>query len=66
VATKPIHPDHPHAVRFCGNFFEYSFSFELDTDDKELIAFLDARIAENMATPAYQEALRKIAARQKR
>ncbi len=66
VATKPIHPEHPDAVRFWGNFFEYSFSFELDTDDKELIAFLDARIAENMGTPAYQEAKRKIAERQKR
>ncbi|MDT8992710.1 hypothetical protein RQP54_17695 [Curvibacter sp. APW13] len=66
VATKPIHPDHPEAVRFWGNFFEYSFSFELDTDDKALIAFLDARIAENMATPAYQAAKDKIAQRLKR
>lgn len=60
IGTKPIHPDHPEAVRYCGNFFETSLAFELDTDDPALIAFLDALIAENMATPAYVDALDKV------
>lgn len=66
VATAPIHPAHPTAVRFCGNFFEYSFSFELDTDDVGLIDFLDARIADNMASPAYLAAKQKLAQLRKR
>lgn len=60
VGTKAIHPEHPDAVRYFGNFFEYSFAFELDTDDPALIAYLDACIAANMATPQYQQALQMI------
>ena len=48
VGTRPIHPEHPNAVRNCGNFLEYSFGFWLDTDDPELIARLDGAIAENL------------------
>lgn len=54
VGTKPIHEGHPHAVRYCGNFINYSFAFWLDTDDVELIKLLDGLIAENMASPAYR------------
>lgn len=48
VATKPIYPEHPNAVRYCGNFIGYSFGFSLDTDDQDLIEQLDAAIAENI------------------
>lgn len=48
VATKAIYPDHPNAVRFCGNFTGQSFGFWLDTDNKYLIERLDAAIAANM------------------
>ncbi|CAM8641963.1 hypothetical protein MCEMSEM18_03497 [Comamonadaceae bacterium] len=65
VDTKPIHPAHPEAVRYCGNFFETSFAFELDTDDTALIALLDALIAANMATPAYGKALEQIGRRKR-
>jgi hypothetical protein len=58
VGTKPIYPDHPNAVRYCGNFEGYSFGFELDTDDPALMKVLDDLIAANMKTPDYQEALR--------
>lgn len=61
VATKPIHPQHPEAVRYFGNFFESSFAFELDTDDLHLIAYLDTLIAENMATQQYLDAMKTIA-----
>ena len=59
VGTKPIHEDHPEAVRFCGNFMSYSFGFFLDTEDQALIAELDRLIAENMARPEYIEACSK-------
>lgn len=49
VNTKPIHPEHPDAVRYCGNFVGYSFGFWLDTDDAELIQRLDSAIATNLA-----------------
>jgi hypothetical protein len=48
VATKPIYPEHPNAVRYCGNFLGYSFGFWLDTDDPELIDKLDRAIADNL------------------
>lgn len=48
VGTRPIHPEHPDAVRYFGNFLEHSFGFWLDTDDPELIARLDGAIAENL------------------
>jgi hypothetical protein len=48
VATKPIYPEYPKAVRYCGNFIGYSFAFLLDTDDTDLISRLDHAIAENM------------------
>lgn len=48
IATKPIHPDHPDAVRYSGNFLEYSFGFWLDTDDPHLIERLDQAIAANL------------------
>lgn len=56
VGTKPIHKEHPEAVRFLGNFMSYSFAFWLDTADQGLIAELDRLIAENMARPDYIEA----------
>jgi hypothetical protein len=43
-----VFPDHPKAVSYLGNFVGYSFAFNLYTDDQELIAQLDAAIAENM------------------
>lgn len=49
VATKPIYPNHPDAVRFCGNFIGYSFGFWLDTDDAALIERLDRAIADNLS-----------------
>ena len=58
VGTKPIYENHPNAVSYCGNFLTYSFGFQLDTDDEALIQLLDQLISTNMATPAYQEALR--------
>lgn len=56
VGTVPIHPEHPHAVRFCGNFLNYSFGFSLDTDDEELIELLDKLIEQNMQRPEYLQA----------
>lgn len=52
VGTKPIYEGHPTAVSFCGNFLDYSFAFNVITDDPELIAELDRRIAVNMARMA--------------
>lgn len=49
VATKPIYPDHPNAVRYCGNFVSYSFGFWFDTYDADLISRSDHAIAENLA-----------------
>lgn len=45
----PIYPDAPTAVTFLGNFAGYSFAFNLTTDDRDLIARLDAAIAANLA-----------------
>lgn len=45
----PIYPEAPTAVSYLGNFVGYSFAFNLSTDDRELIAQLDAAIAANMA-----------------
>ena len=44
-----IHPDHPDAIRFFGNFAGLSRVFTIDTDDAELIAKMRGAIAENMA-----------------
>lgn len=49
VGTKPIYPEHPNAVRYCGNFVGYSFAFWLVTDDETLIARLDAAIKANLS-----------------
>lgn len=57
-ATKPIYPDSPDAVAYCGNFLGHSFGFALDTDEPELIARLDAAIAANMQRPEYLDAVR--------
>lgn len=57
LATKPIWPDHPNAVRYCSNFLEVSFGFWLDTDDQLLIDDLDARIARNMQRPDFLKGL---------
>ncbi len=48
VATRPIYPEFPDAVRYCGNFIGYSFAFWLDTNDADLIARLDQAIAANL------------------
>lgn len=48
IATKPIYPDYPNAVRYCGNFVGYSFGFWLDTADADLIRRLDSAIAANL------------------
>ncbi|MFC6282192.1 MULTISPECIES: hypothetical protein [Polaromonas] len=53
IGTEPIHPDHPEAIRFYGNFMLYSFGFWLDTDDQALIDLLDALIEQNMQRPEY-------------
>lgn len=50
VATKPIYPDKPDAVRYFGNFVGHSFGFCLDTDNADLIKRLDQAIAENIST----------------
>ena len=50
---KPIWPAYPGIVRFSGNFAEYSFAFNFDTNDAELIAELVGLIDANKATPAY-------------
>lgn len=59
VGTKPIHPKHPNAVRYCGGFLGYSYSFWLDTDDPAMISFLDGLIADNMKRPEYKAAALK-------
>lgn len=56
VGTRPIHAEHPVAVRFSGNFLDYSFGFSIDTDDQKLIQLLDDLIAKNMASPYYVQA----------
>jgi len=53
----PIWPDYPGIVRFHGNFYQYSFAFNFDTNDAELIAEMVAAIDANKATPAYAEAV---------
>lgn len=58
ISGPPVYPDHPTAVRFVGNFLEYSFGFTLDTDDRELIAKLDAAIASNLERQANRETAR--------
>jgi hypothetical protein len=45
----PCYPDHPTAVTYTGNFLTHSFAFRLNTDDRELIAKIDAAIATNLA-----------------
>lgn len=57
VATEPIYPEHPESVNFTGNFLGISFPFSISTDEKDVIALLDAAIAENMATAAYKDAM---------
>lgn len=54
--TGPIYPDHPNALSFFGNFFDYSHVFNITTDDPELIERLTAAIRANQATPAYAKA----------
>lgn len=49
----PVDEEHPDAVSFMGNFVGYSFGFNLMTDDRELIARLDAAIAANLARHGY-------------
>lgn len=53
----PIWPDYPGIVRFSGNFDEYSFCFNFDTNDQELTAEMVAAIDANKATPAYAAAV---------
>lgn len=59
----PIHPEAPDAVRFSGNFDNYSGAFSVDTDEPEVIAKLTAAIRANQASEAYQAALAKLRAR---
>lgn len=49
LGGAPAYPDAPDAVTYCGNFEAYSFAWSLSTDDPELIARLDAAIADNIA-----------------
>jgi hypothetical protein len=56
IGTKPIYPDSPNAVSYCGNFMGYSFGFHLVTDEPALIERLDAAISANMLRPEYQQA----------
>ena len=56
-ALTPIWPDYPGIVRFSGNFDEYSFCFNFDTNDAELIAEMVAALDANKATPAYAAAV---------
>lgn len=53
VGTKPIHESQPDAVRYSGNFLNWSFGFTLDTADPSLIQLLDKLIADNMSSPDY-------------
>jgi hypothetical protein len=48
-----IYPEHPHAVRFWGNFFTYSHGFQIDTDDAEVIEVLLGAIEANRQRPDY-------------
>jgi hypothetical protein len=49
LTGAPVFPDAPTAVSYSGNFIGYSYGFGLATDDRELIAQLDAAIARNLA-----------------
>ncbi len=44
------------SVHFWGNFFSYSCSFSVYTDDPEVIETLKAKVLANKATVAYKEA----------
>lgn len=60
---SPIHPEHPDAVRFFGNFANLSLVFVVDAEDPETVEFLRQRIAENRQTRGYQMARDALAAR---
>ena len=53
---RPLHPDHPGALSFFGNFYGVSHVFNITTDQPEIIEQLTAAIRANQATPAYQQA----------
>lgn len=63
IPGDAVHPAHPFAVRFWGNFAHLSCVFQVDTDDAETIAFLVRLIAENRQTRAYKLARDAVAAR---
>lgn len=62
-----VHPTDrdPSITHVWGNFADYSFCFNIDTSDAELVARLTAAIRANQATPAYAEAKRAEEARRK-
>jgi hypothetical protein len=62
LATKPIYPDYPEAVNYTGTFLGYSWCFNLDTTQAELILKLDTAIQVNMQTEKYLQARKSIAA----
>ncbi len=62
-ATVPIYPDYPEAVNYTGSFLGYSWCFNLDTTQEDLILRLDSAIQANMQRPEYIEAKARIAGR---
>lgn len=54
---QPIYAKHPDAVCFLFGFLEISHCLSVTTDDQELIAKLDAAIADAMKRPGYIVAL---------
>lgn len=56
VSTGPRNPEAPDAVNFFGNFYRYSFVFNIDTDEVLLINQLTAAIRSNQLTTAYKNA----------
>lgn len=49
----PIYPEAPTAVRFWGNFYDYSHVFQVDTDEPEIITRLTTAIRANQQRPDY-------------
>lgn len=52
----PMYPDRPTALQFFGNFLNYSFVFDITTDDSEMIARLTAAIRANQQSDTYRAA----------
>lgn len=55
----PTYPDRPNALQFFGNFLNYSFVFDITTDDPEMIVRLTTAIRANQQLDAYRAARTK-------